>query len=130
LAKQKDPSPYTPITQQNVKTLKCPIVRKTLRIGKNGVKEDLMVFPSVNKLFPKDCQMKPITFTTLTEEKPPITYTHYVSRGLEKLNVIFLHTNLIPQNFVLPNLVTLKTISDHHHPPITSSYFYCEIVTF
>jgi len=54
LAKQKAPSSQTPFTQQNTKTLKCPSARKTLRIGDNGVREDLIVSPAGDKLFPKD----------------------------------------------------------------------------
>jgi hypothetical protein len=104
--------------------------QKTLRIGKNGVREDLMVSLDVNKLFPKICQMQPTTPIVLTYEKPPLgTNTQCVSKGLEKLGALFPHMHLIPQNFVLPNLINLKTPNDHHHPPITSSYFCCKIVT-
>jgi hypothetical protein len=100
-----------------------------LKIGKNGVREDLMVPLDVNKLFSKVCQMQPITLTIFTNEKPLETNTQCVSKGSTKLGTLFSHTHLFPQNFVLPNLVTLKTPGDHHHPPITNSYFYCKIVT-
>jgi hypothetical protein len=47
----------------NVNTLKCIAIRETLKIGKNGVKEDLMVPLDVNKLFLDICQIQPITLT-------------------------------------------------------------------
>jgi hypothetical protein len=42
-----------------------------LKIGENGVTEDLMVFPTVNKLSLDIGQMQPITLTILIDEKSP-----------------------------------------------------------
>jgi hypothetical protein len=70
-----------------------------LRIGENGVREDLMVSPDVDKLFPKIGQMQPITPIVLIDEKPPKTNTQCVFGGPEKSGVLFPRTHLIPQNF-------------------------------
>jgi hypothetical protein len=83
--------------------------KKTLKTGENGVRKHLMVFLDVDKLFSNIFQ--PITPNVLTNEKPPGTNTQCVFGGLKKSSGLF------PQNFVLPNLVTLKTPSDDHHPP-------------
>jgi len=48
------------------KTLKCPSARKTLKIGENGEREDPIVSPAVDKLFPKD----------LSNATPYPYYTH------------------------------------------------------
>jgi hypothetical protein len=67
-----------------------------LRIGENGVKEDLMVSFDVNKLFLEICQIQHITPTIFINEKPPKIDTQCVSEGLEKPSTLFHHTHLIP----------------------------------
>ncbi len=56
-----------------------------MKIGKNGVKEDLMVSLDVDKLSPKICQMQPITPTILTDQKPLGTNIQCVSKGPENI---------------------------------------------
>jgi hypothetical protein len=72
-----------PSPNKIVKTLKCLAIRKTLKIGKNGVKEDLMVSLDVDKLSLKICQMQPITPSVLTNQKPLGTDIQCVFGGLE-----------------------------------------------
>jgi hypothetical protein len=50
LANQKDPSSQTPITQQNTKTLICPMAREVLRSVKNVARKDLTVICGVDRL--------------------------------------------------------------------------------
>jgi hypothetical protein len=66
-------------------TLKCLTIKKTLKIGKNGVKEDLMVSLDVDKLSQKICQMQPINLIVLIDKKPLGTYIQCVSEGPENI---------------------------------------------
>jgi hypothetical protein len=51
--------------------LKCPTTKKTLKIGKNGGKEDQIVSHVVDELSPNICQMQPITPTLFIDETIP-----------------------------------------------------------
>ncbi len=94
-----------------------PNSQKDFEIGENGVREDLMVSPDVDNLFPKIWQMQSITPIVFTNEKPLGICTQCVSGGPKKSDTLFPQTHTIPHNFVLPNVITLKIPSDHHHPP-------------
>ncbi len=117
LAKQKNPSSHTQISQQNTKTLIYPTTIKTLRIGKNGEREDLTMIHVIDKLCPKICHVHPIAPTKLTNETPLATYTQCASRGLEIINHFLPSYPLHPIELWLRNLVTIRILSDHHHPP-------------
>jgi hypothetical protein len=71
------------------------VAKKTLRIGENGVREDLIVSLDVDKFFPKIYQMQPITPIVLIDEKPFRTDTQCVSERPRKLSALFPHTHLI-----------------------------------
>jgi hypothetical protein len=86
LAKQKDPSSQTQISQQNTKTLIYPITVKTLRIGKNGGREYLTMIHAINKLCPKICHVHPIAPNRLMNETSLATYTQCAYRGPKIIN--------------------------------------------